>query len=283
MKDIFICHASEDKINVVYPLIERLECHNVSYWLDKTEIRWGDSITQKINDGLVNSRYGVVILSKSFLNKNWPQRELNALLNIEASNGKAKILPLIYGDSGELLKNLPLLNDKMFLNWDDGIDSIIYELQRKLDDNFHSFPVNKGDEIKNLYTEALLKMHDLLFSDAKRILGSYRSNKPDNIKIQLILIVCELAEKPLYSLRREYIDSLSKKLNSNFYYKEPLTIFLLAILHLEYYQVKRLKPIGVNSKELLQKTKEINIAKEDVELLKFIKFSDKTSILLRIF
>lgn len=283
MKDIFICHASEDKANVVYPLVKKLECLNVSYWLDKAEIRWGDSITQKVNDGLIDSKYVIVVLSKSFLNKNWPKRELNAILNIEASNGETKILPLIYGNSNEILQKLPLLNDKMFLSWDDGIDSIGYELKRKLDDSFQHSSIMQDEIAKDFYNKALLKMNNYLFDDAKKILASYNSEKSENINIKLAFFICELAEKPLHLLRREHIDTISRQLNSDSFYKEPLAIYLLAIIHFEYYKAKNIKPIGINSKELFQKTKEFNITNEDTKLLKFIKLSEKTSILLKIF
>lgn len=127
-KDVFICHASEDKIDVINPLIENLKDNNISFWVDTLEINWGDSITQKVNDGLKKSTFAIVVLSISFLQKNWPKRELNALLNIEASSGEVKVLPLIYGNSEEIISELPLINDKKFLSWDDGIDNIIKEL-----------------------------------------------------------------------------------------------------------------------------------------------------------
>ena len=95
MKDIFICHASEDKPTVVRPLVEAIENSNISYWLDETEIQWGDSITQRVNNGLSRARFVIVVLSKAFLSKHWPQRELNAILNLEASTGQIKVLPIV--------------------------------------------------------------------------------------------------------------------------------------------------------------------------------------------
>ncbi len=77
-KDIFICHASEDKSDVVEPLVISLEKAGITYWYDEAEIKWGDSITEKVNEGLKISRYVIVVLSESFIQKNWPQRELNS-------------------------------------------------------------------------------------------------------------------------------------------------------------------------------------------------------------
>jgi len=58
MRDIFICHASEDKQAIVRPLVAAFKAQKISCWVDEAEIRWGDSITQKVNEGLAQSRYG---------------------------------------------------------------------------------------------------------------------------------------------------------------------------------------------------------------------------------
>ena len=49
-KDIFICHASEDKQSVVRPLVKAFDEADISYWYDQAEIIWGDSITEKVNE-----------------------------------------------------------------------------------------------------------------------------------------------------------------------------------------------------------------------------------------
>lgn len=136
IKDVFICHASEDKPLVVEPLVNALQQVNISCWYDKVEIKWGDSITQKVDEGLRISRYVIVVLSAAFLNKNWPQRELYSVLNVEASLGEVKILPLIVAkDSKEresIRQQLPLLNDKAYETWNNSTEEIIEALQTRL-------------------------------------------------------------------------------------------------------------------------------------------------------
>ncbi len=136
-RDIFICHASEDKAEVVRPLVKALEEENISCWLDEGEIKWGDSITQKVNEGLKVSRFLIVVFSQSFIVKKWPQRELFAALNQEASSGEVKILPLLIGDKsarGIIIGELPLLNDKKYLIWEGKpepvVDAILNILSR---------------------------------------------------------------------------------------------------------------------------------------------------------
>lgn len=131
MKDVFLCHASEDKTGVVLPIFEALKASSISCWLDQAEINWGDSLIEKINEGLANSRYVIVVLSERFLSKRWPQRELNAVLNIEASTGDTKVLPLVVG-SIDLQEIFPLLNDKLYLTWSGDPSEIVKAIEPKL-------------------------------------------------------------------------------------------------------------------------------------------------------
>ncbi len=135
MRDIFICHAGEDKDEIVRPIVEALSQSGISCWYDEAEIRWGDSIVQKVNEGLASSRYVVVVFSPAFVQKNWPQRELNAVLNQEASTGEVKVLPLLVGseeEKREILRRFPLLNDKRYLPWDGDLRGIVKALLSRL-------------------------------------------------------------------------------------------------------------------------------------------------------
>jgi len=132
IKDVFICHASEDKPEIVKPLVAAFKREGISYWCDEVEIKWGHSIPDKINEGLRISRYVIVVISKSFLSKNWPKRELNSALNVEASTGKIRVLPLVVGIDkvrNEIFQRYPLLNDKFYLIWENGIKEIVDALK----------------------------------------------------------------------------------------------------------------------------------------------------------
>jgi TIR domain len=64
--DVFISHASEDKEKVVRPLATRLKRLGLTVWVDENELELGDSLSRKIDEGLVESSAGLVILSKAF-------------------------------------------------------------------------------------------------------------------------------------------------------------------------------------------------------------------------
>ena len=49
-------------------------------WFDKFILRVGDSLRRSIDYGLANSKFGIVVLSRSFFLKEYPQRELDGLV-----------------------------------------------------------------------------------------------------------------------------------------------------------------------------------------------------------
>jgi len=128
--DVFISHAREDKAAVAKPLAEALLRAGLRVWLDEQETSLGDSLTGKINEGLAHSRYGVVILSPDFLAKEWPRRELAALLAIEFTHGK-RVLPVLHNLEREsILRELPLMGDKVCISTAAGIEAVASEVAR---------------------------------------------------------------------------------------------------------------------------------------------------------
>lgn len=105
--DIFISHASEDKDAIVRPLATILERLSVRVWYDEFSLQLGDSLTASIDKGLQESRYGLVVLSKAFLSKKWPEYEYRSLMTREI-DGERVILPLWYDVTKDDIKNFSL-------------------------------------------------------------------------------------------------------------------------------------------------------------------------------
>ena len=91
--DVFICHTSEDKDEVVRPLAIALRDAGLSVWYDEFELRIGDSLRRKIDKGLANSRFGAVVLSRAFFGRGWPEYELDGLVT-QALAGEQVLLPV---------------------------------------------------------------------------------------------------------------------------------------------------------------------------------------------
>jgi hypothetical protein len=111
--DVFISHASEDKTEVARPLARALQGGGLRVWYDEFELKIGDSLRRKIDKGLATSRFGVVILSKSFFSKGWPNYELDGLVT-RTVGGEQVILPIWHDiTKQELIKYSPSLADKL--------------------------------------------------------------------------------------------------------------------------------------------------------------------------
>lgn len=93
--DVFISHASEDKESFVSPLVESLQDAGIRVWYDATTMQWGKGLREQIDNGIKRSKYAIVVLSRSFFSKKWPQRELDGILAKESITG-ATPLPIWY-------------------------------------------------------------------------------------------------------------------------------------------------------------------------------------------
>jgi hypothetical protein len=131
--DVFISHASEDKDAIARPLFKALQARGVSVWFDEAELTLGDSLRRKIDDGLARCRYGIVILSPSFLEKEWPQRELDGLVARETASGQKALLPVWHELTREmLLRHSPTLADRLAADTRKGLDALVAQVERVL-------------------------------------------------------------------------------------------------------------------------------------------------------
>lgn len=126
--DFFISHASEDKEEVARPLAEKLTGMGAAVWYDETELLVGDSLREKIDHGLANSKYGIVVLSAHFFSKNWPQTELNGLVAREV-DGRKVILPIWHNISVDEIRNYsPILADRLATRTQLGLDKVVADI-----------------------------------------------------------------------------------------------------------------------------------------------------------
>lgn len=114
--DVFISHASEDKDEVVRPLVYALQGEGLTVWYDEFEMKIGDSLRRKIDKGLVNSKFGIVVLSKDFIKKGWTNYELDGIVS-KAVTGEQVILPIWHNiTKKEVIDFSPSLADKLARN-----------------------------------------------------------------------------------------------------------------------------------------------------------------------
>jgi TIR domain-containing protein/carbohydrate binding protein with CBM35 domain len=116
------------------PLARELKRRGISVWLDNQQLTIGDSLSRKIDEGLARARFGVVVLSRSFFAKHWPQKELEGLETRETATGTKVILPVWHGVKFEDVTRYSLtLAARLAADTRDGIPATADQIQRALE------------------------------------------------------------------------------------------------------------------------------------------------------
>lgn len=131
--DIFVSDASADKEEFVDSLVQKARLAGLRVWYDDFALEWGDSIRQKIDNGLRSTYFGVVVLSPNFFSRPWPNYELDGLIQRDLS-GKGRILPIWHRlTQDDVERYAPSLAGRIALSTSSSTsDSIVEELARVL-------------------------------------------------------------------------------------------------------------------------------------------------------
>lgn len=129
--DAFISHASEDADSVATPLRNALKKRGYRIWLDRFVLKVGDSLRRSIDEGLLRSRHGIVVLSPKFFAKRkvWTANELDGLFSREQVIKRRTILPVVHNmTTRELALRSPMLAGRLAASTADGIETVASEL-----------------------------------------------------------------------------------------------------------------------------------------------------------
>ena len=113
--DVFISHAWEDKEDFVDEFVDALTALGIRVWYDKTQIKWGDSMRKRIDEGLKKSRFGVAVLSPNYIaeGKYWTKAELDGLFQLESIGGKT-LLPIWHNlKKADVMAYSPIIASKL--------------------------------------------------------------------------------------------------------------------------------------------------------------------------
>ena len=123
MARVFICHRGPDK-PLARKLAREIEAAGHQVWLDEREIRVGDSIVGKIDDGLARADY-VVLCYSSHGDSSWTMAEWHSTLARELNGDRVKLLPVLLS-GGEVP---PILAGKKYADlvsdWDRGVAELL--------------------------------------------------------------------------------------------------------------------------------------------------------------
>lgn len=128
LPDVFISHATEDKEKVARPLAEALRNNGLDVWFDEYSLKIGDNLRESVDNGIKTSRYGILILSKSFFEKQWTRKELDAFFAREIT-GQKVILPVWHELSFEdILELAPTLANRYAIKTSDGMEQMVNQI-----------------------------------------------------------------------------------------------------------------------------------------------------------
>lgn len=114
-RDVFLCHAWDDRQGAAKELHDLLEARSVTVWFSEKDVILGTPLLREIDKGLANSRVGIVLVTPAFLNRiqgaGIADKELSALL------ARDLLVPIVHGTTYEALRDVsPLLGSRSGLN-----------------------------------------------------------------------------------------------------------------------------------------------------------------------
>lgn len=114
-RDVFLCHAWDDRGGAAKELHDQLESHGVSVWFSEKDVALGTPLLREIDRGLAKSRVGIVLVTPALLRRlqgeGIADKELSALL------ARDLLVPIVHGTTYETLREVsPLLGSRSGLN-----------------------------------------------------------------------------------------------------------------------------------------------------------------------
>jgi len=115
LRDVFLCHAWDDRKGSARELHDLLESSGVSVWFSEKDIVLGASLLREIDKGLARSRVGIVLVTPAFLGRvkaeGIADKELSALL------ARDLLVPIVHDTTYEALRDVsPLLGSRSGLS-----------------------------------------------------------------------------------------------------------------------------------------------------------------------
>lgn len=107
-RDLFLCHAWDDRQGVALDFYDLLVDLDVKVWFSEKDVPLGTPLMRQIDKGLKNSRMGMVLVTQSLLHslnsEGIADKELSVLLN------SGRVVPVLHGVTfGELNDVSPML------------------------------------------------------------------------------------------------------------------------------------------------------------------------------
>lgn len=184
MSSIFLCHSSIDK-PFVEKLAKDLKRLGIQPWVDKWEIKVGDSLLWKINEGIRENDYLGVVLSPDALRSHWVKSEIGAAWSKQMEVEKVVLLPILYRQC-----DIPIvLRDKKYADFSSdyqtGLTDLalvfgLKEIKTINEDNWRLFVSKRASGWQNYRTAEYIRLVHVLVDRAREYNWSTHSGGSKN-------------------------------------------------------------------------------------------------------
>ena len=115
LRDVFLCHAWDDRKGAARQIHDLLVARGVSVWFSENDVALGAPLLREIDKGLAKSRVGIVLVTPALLRRvageGIADKELSALL------ARDLLVPIVHNTTYEALRDVsPLLGSRSGLN-----------------------------------------------------------------------------------------------------------------------------------------------------------------------
>lgn len=124
LRDIFLCHAWDDRKEAAKDLHDLLEARGVSVWFSEKDVALGSGLLREIDKGLMKSRVGIVLVTPALLRRlageGIADKELSVLL------ARDLLVPIVHDTTYDALREIsPMLASRSGLNTADDTMAIV--------------------------------------------------------------------------------------------------------------------------------------------------------------
>ena len=129
---IFISYSHEDKefAMKVYKFLRNK--NDIEPWIDEVDIKYGESIPQKVFKEINEADFLFVLISKNSVNSKWVEREIETKISVEISTSKIQVIPIIIDnlDRGQIPKILATKKyADLSINFENGMEKLIESIK----------------------------------------------------------------------------------------------------------------------------------------------------------
>lgn len=184
--DVFLSYSSRDS-DVILPLAERLRKDGIRVWLDQWEIRPGDNIPVKIEEGLEACRVLVLCMSAQAFQSDWPKLESGTFRFRDPLNRTRRFVPLLLDDT-----QIPgSLSQFRYIDWR---ESVRWKQYRDLVDACASQDSPLSEEKRTPLPPTLRELLTIIipvYNDAKHIKALIKGLRAEGLIDRCNIMICD--------------------------------------------------------------------------------------------